>query len=73
MTVEIKHPVGFAGVIVAEGGSSDRLTLMPSSVISNWYLPYNARNDNAFAEGTWEMWVMLAKEILELEERRSSV
>ena len=68
--LEAKHPVGIAGVIVAEGGDSDRLALIPSTTVDNWYHPYNPRNQNVFAEGTWQMWVKLAGEILKLEAER---
>lgn len=70
MSNQVKHPVGHPGIVVAEGGDSDRLAVMPSTTVSNWYFPYNPRNQNAFAEGTWQMWVLLAKEILALEEKR---
>lgn len=70
MSKDVTHPVGHPGIVVAEGGDSDRLAIMPSTTSSNWYFSYNPRNQNAFAEGTWQMWVLLAKEILLLEEKR---
>ena len=41
-----------------------RLAIVKSNSIENWYFSYSPRNDNTHAEGTWEEWVELAKEIL---------
>ena len=46
-------------------GGGQRLAIIPSTETRGKYAPYSPRNDHEFAEGAWDHWVELAKNILD--------